>query len=137
LTASELKQRIHNAEVDVNYAQYYPLSKVYSSLYPKTKQSKKKVETSTDEDETSNQQAEEVDGPKGDVETWKAIERAMVEGGLNEIRNSQGHLPALPPKVEKKRTKKLKVKKEPEVQHNTDLPPVREEAYESDGGFFE
>jgi hypothetical protein len=137
LTKDELKQRIHNAEVDVNYAQYYPLSKVYPSLYPRIKQSKNKAETSTDDDEGSNQQVEEADGPKGDIETWKAIERAMVEGGLDEIRNSQGHLPALKPKVVKKRTKTLKAKKEPVVQENTDLPPVREEAYESDGGFFE
>jgi len=95
LTASELKQRIHNAEVDVNYAQYYPLSKVYSSLYPKMKQSKKKAETSTDEDEASNQQADEVDGPKGDVETWKAIERrsptcATTKGGEEEDKEVEG-----------------------------------------------
>lgn len=137
MTKDELKQRIHNAEVDANYAQYYPLSKVYPSLYPRTKQNKKKIESGTDEDDSLSQQVDETDGPKGDIEIWKAIERAMVEGGLDEIRNSQGHLPALKPKEEKKRTKKPRVKKEPEIQENTDLPPVREEAYESDGGFFE
>ncbi|KAF2788768.1 hypothetical protein K505DRAFT_314276 [Melanomma pulvis-pyrius CBS 109.77] len=140
LTKDELLRRIHHAEVDVNYAQYYPLSKTYPSLYPSAKQSKKKAENDTDEDETPNQQADEqVDGPKGDVEIWKAIERAMEEGGLDEIRNSEGHLPALKPKEasRKKQTKKQKVKKKAEVQENTDFPPIREEAEESDGGFFE
>ncbi|KAF2712938.1 hypothetical protein K504DRAFT_487483 [Pleomassaria siparia CBS 279.74] len=142
LSKGEIEKRIHNAEVDVNYAQYYPLSKVYPSLYPSAKQNKKKTEASTDEDETSNQQGEEqLDGPKGDVEMWKAIERAMEKGGLDEIRNSEGHLPALKPKddTRKKKTKevKVKVKKVRKVQENTDLPPIREEAEESDGGFFE
>lgn len=139
-TKEELRQRIHNAEVDLNYAQYYPLSKAYPSLYPKSKKKRNRKVDSGIEDEATHQQAdEEFDGPKGDIEMWKAIEQAMVEGGLDKIRNSVAHLLVAIPKEDthKKEKKKQKVKKNLVVQENTDFPPIREEAEESDGGFFE
>jgi hypothetical protein len=134
---TKLQQRIHNAEVDVAYATNYPLMKPYSSLYPKSKN--RKADDSEDAEDTGEdaKNSAEVDGPKGDVEMWKAVEKAMEEGTLNELRYSKESVPAEPPK----KTKKPKVKAKKEIagkdMSGKDAYAAREATEESDGGFFE
>ncbi|KAH6633513.1 hypothetical protein C7974DRAFT_173413 [Boeremia exigua] len=139
-----LQKRLHNAEVDVNYAVSYPLMKPYSSLYPTAKKTK---------GEDDGKKAEEVDGPKGDVMVWKMVEQAMADGTLEELRNSKSRdeIPGAPPK--KSKAKKAKPGKDtPAPPKKTyaplEIPKNRREARaaareaeaedeDSDGGFFE
>lgn len=146
-----LQKKMHNAEVDVNYAISYPLMKPYSSLYPKSKKASSKTADAEDSDETKNKGDDLVDGPKGDVMVWKMVEQAMEEGTLETLRNSKSReeIPGAPPKKGKsaKTTAKItreKVQKKPAAP--TFIPANRREARAaareaeeegSDGGFFE
>jgi hypothetical protein len=141
---TKLQQRIHNAEVDVNYAIYYPLMKPYSSLYPKSKN--QKADDSEDAEDTGEdvKNNTEIDGPKGDVGMWRAVERAMEEGTLDKLRYSKDAVPAEPPK----KIKKPKVKENKEKAGSKAYTASgkaagsknyagQDDGEESDGGFFE
>lgn len=140
----ELKQRIRNAEVDVNYAIYYPLMKPYSSLYPKTKESKS-ADAEDEDSDSKDKGSDTIDGPKGDVDTWRAVEKATEENTLKTLRYSNESLPAAVPKKEKKTFVKPKEPKEhikvlegrnrrERRAHGAQLQEAEED---SDGGFFE
>lgn len=137
-----LKHKVHNAEVDVNYAIYYPLMKPYAAMYPKSKK-----ERSDDEDSgTQATSRGEVDGPKGDVEMWRAVEAATEEGTLDALRYSKQGLPAAPKKIQSK-TPFVKPKatganlKAIEGRNRRERrahgAQLQEAAEDSDGGFFE
>lgn len=133
-----LRQRIHTAEVDVNYAIYYPLMKPYSSLYPKSKNKKSDDSEGADDDEDNvKSKGGEIEGPKGDVEMWKAIEQAMEDGTLDRLRHSKDSIPAEPPKKSKKpKVKESKPHTTPKVAgHNGYTEHDVDD--DSDGGFFE
>ncbi|KAL1653957.1 hypothetical protein SLS61_003358 [Didymella pomorum] len=145
---SDLQRKLHNAEVDVNYAISYPLMKPYSSLYPKSKKNSKTAET--DDSEEASSKPEEIDGPKGDVMVWKMVEQAMEEGTLETLRNSKSRddIPGAPPK--KSKSTKPKPAKDtapkPKKTHAPLVTPAnrrearaaaREAEEDSDGGFFE
>ncbi|KAH8719209.1 hypothetical protein GQ44DRAFT_688074 [Phaeosphaeriaceae sp. PMI808] len=142
---TKLQQRIHNAEVDVNYATYYPLMKPYSSLYPKSKGWKTNEADVDEEDgEDGKSSKTEIDGPKGDIEMWKAVESAMEEGTLESLRYNKDALPAEPPKKSKKpKAKENKKDQSDNTPHiingkETGLrTAVAREDEDSDGGFFE
>lgn len=139
---------MHNAEVDVNYAIYYPLLKPYASLYPKSR--KEKSEEPEDED-TEDKSNREVDGPKGDLDMWKTVEEAMANGTLDALRNSKEGMPSAPAPVPKKQEKKKEhgvksksTKTEEKLaaaknrrERRALGAQAQEEAEESDGGFFE
>ncbi|KAF1945727.1 hypothetical protein EJ02DRAFT_451137 [Clathrospora elynae] len=143
---AELKQRVHNAEVDVNYAIHYPHMKPYASLYPKPKASKS-AESEEGEDDDSDKASREIDGPKGDVDMWKTVEEAMATDTLDVLRNSKEGMPAPVPKKEKKKKQVVKTKdtkaydKLAEAKNRRERRALgiqaQEEAEESDGGFFE
>ncbi|KAF3008487.1 18S rRNA maturation protein [Curvularia kusanoi] len=144
---SILQKKLHNAEVDVNYAISYPLMKPYSSLYPKSK----KPSNKSDDDEAGK--PEEIDGPKGDVMVWRLVEQALEEGTLEQLRNSKSReeIPGAPPK--KKTSTKTKSTKDAQAKPKKtyaplEVPKNRREARaaareaeaedeDSDGGFFE
>lgn len=145
-----LQRKLHNAEVDVNYAISYPLMKPYSSLYPTSKSKKSAKATETDDSDEAKSRPEDVDGPKGDVEVWKMVEQAMQDGTLETLRNSKtrDEIPGAPPK----KSKPAKGKNAKDVQpkpKKTYAPAVvpanrrearaaaREAEEDSDGGFFE
>jgi pullulanase/glycogen debranching enzyme len=145
---------VHNAEVDVNYAIFYPLLKPYASLYPKSKKDKASDSDEAADDDAEDKANREVDGPKGDLDMWKAVEEAMAEGTLDALRNSKQDIPALVPKKEPKkkqqkpqaqqvvRAKEKKVEEKLAVAKNRRERralgvQAQEEAEESDGGFFE
>ncbi|KAJ4993706.1 hypothetical protein SVAN01_00760 [Stagonosporopsis vannaccii] len=143
---SALQKKLHNAEVDVNYAISYPLMKPYSSLYPKSRKAKT---TETDESDEAKAKPEEVDGPKGDVMVWKMVEQAMEEGTLETLRNSKSReeIPGAPPKKSKSaKTKTAKEAPPKKTYAPLEVPKNRREARaaareaeaeDSDGGFFE
>ncbi|KAL5116856.1 18S rRNA maturation protein [Pleosporales sp. CAS-2024a] len=144
---AKLQQQIHNAQVDVNYAIYYPLMKPYSSLYPKSKN--KKSSDSEDAGGKASDDAKnhaEMDGPKGDVDMWRTVEQAMEHGTLEKLRYSKDALPAEPPKKSKKpptnkdgKQDRAEGKKSDHVHAKAggSKNGVEEEDEESDGGFFE
>ncbi|KAG9190884.1 hypothetical protein G6011_08972 [Alternaria panax] len=148
----DLARRMHNAEVDVNYSIYYPLLKPYASLYPKSKKDK-----ASDSDDAMGEDADDkanrgVDGPKGDLDMWRAVEEAMAKGTLDALRNRKEDTPAAVPKKEKKKEQSQPQRavkfKEKKVEEKLAVAKNRrerralgvqaqEEAEESDGGFFE
>jgi hypothetical protein len=121
-----LRTRIHNADVDVNYTIYYPLLRPYVSLYPKKE---------------GSMPAESIDGPKGDVDMWKAVEEAMETGTLDRLRNSKEGVVMPGPKVQAKKKAKGKiVRKGDKGEQNSDHEKIvgpMEEDEGSDGGFFD
>ncbi|KAF4552983.1 putative rRNA-processing protein EFG1 [Elsinoe fawcettii] len=71
----ELRQRVHRAEVDLNYALYWPLERAYVSLWPR--KGKEGEEDSKDEE------------GRGDREMWALVERCMKEGTLEDLREGR------------------------------------------------
>ncbi|KAF1925524.1 uncharacterized protein M421DRAFT_103071 [Didymella exigua CBS 183.55] len=145
-----LQKKLHNAEVDVNYAISYPLMKPYSSLYPTSKKPKSK-NAGTDDSDEAKSKPEEVDGPKGDVMVWKMVEQAMEEGTLETLRNSKSRedIPGAPPKKSTSAKTKTPTAKDAPPKKKTYAPLIvpanrrearaaaREADEDSDGGFFE
>jgi hypothetical protein len=122
-----LRTRIHNADVDVNYTIYYPLLRPYVSLYPKKE---------------GSASAESFDGPKGDVDMWKAIEEAMETGTLDRLRNTKEGVVVPGPKVQakKKKAKGENVRKgdkgEQDPGHDKTVGPAEDDEG-NDSEFFE
>jgi hypothetical protein len=128
---------IHNAEVDLNYAMYYPLMKPYSALYPR---GKKDAEV---DEEAGTASAKKT---RGDPEMWKTVERAMEEGTLEDLRNSSVGTVKAKPKIlpaRERRKPNVERKKQalPDVAQNRRekrrAAQTQEDDQESDGGFFE
>ncbi|KAF2680368.1 hypothetical protein K458DRAFT_373644 [Lentithecium fluviatile CBS 122367] len=132
-----LRSRIHNANVDVNYTTYYPLLRPYVSLFPKAKKDQSTPAESTEESSTRDRPgAEAVDGPRGDVEMWKAVEDAMEAGTLEKLRNSKEGVTIPGPKEAV--SKSAQGKKATLVQCGPrEQAAPKEEDEDSDGGFFE
>jgi ribosomal protein L12E/L44/L45/RPP1/RPP2 len=121
---------IHNAEVDLNYTLYYPLLKTYVSLYPRqAKDSDKSAEA-----------APLVDGPKGDVNMWKTVEKAMEDQTLEDLRESREGvvIPGAPARSQPKAAKKSgKSNKTEENKEKTSGAGANgDEDEDSDDGFF-
>ncbi|KIW06347.1 uncharacterized protein PV09_02809 [Verruconis gallopava] len=75
----ELERKVHIAQVDVNYPQYYPYMKVYQSLW--------KRETTEDGEEQYTANNEQEDGAKGNIEVWRQVEKAMEDGTLEGLKD--------------------------------------------------
>ncbi|RDL40612.1 Uncharacterized protein BP5553_00591 [Venustampulla echinocandica] len=71
----DLKTQMHEAEVDLNYTQYCPLSEPYCGLYPHKK--------ATADEEEAPKVAENPPKPP----LWAEVEKRMEEGTLDELRN--------------------------------------------------
>ncbi|KAJ4360899.1 uncharacterized protein N0V89_001468 [Didymosphaeria variabile] len=128
---AEKMRSIHNAEVDLNYTLYYPLLKTYVSLYPKGQK----------EDGKSGDTTPPTDGPKGDVDMWKTVEKAMEEQTLEELRESREGvtIPGAPESSKAKETSKdgKKDKKEKVAKSkSTDVATKDEDEEGSDEEFF-
>jgi len=79
-TVKEMKRRKHIAEVDLNYAKYYPLERKYVALFA---DSTKSGATMNEGDDEEGEWREE----RGDPEMWRRIEKAMEEGQLDAVKN--------------------------------------------------
>ncbi|KAI8936687.1 hypothetical protein NX059_007079 [Plenodomus lindquistii] len=138
----ELRRKVHNAEIDVNYAIYYPLMKPYSAMYPKSK--KDKSSGASDEDSDAQGKSNDVDGPKGDVDMWRTVQTATEEGTLHALRNSKDGMPAAPKETNKKpfvKPKATGANFRPVVGNRRERraqgAKQQEEENDSDTGFFE
>lgn len=143
----QLESKIHNAQVDVNYAIYYPLMKPYSSLYPKSKKVSPEDRQDGDQEdaETKGANNDRDTEPKGDVSMWRTVEKAMEEGTLDALRYRKDDMPAPPVRKdkEKKRTKDTEPKERPRVIQGKNRRERRanmaqqDDEDDSEGGFFE
>lgn len=135
------EKKVHEAEVDVNYAQYYPLDQAYSALYP-TKGKKK----ARSDDESGGKSGAVVDPDaqelrQGDPDMWKVVEICMAQGKLDKLRNGKLMKVIAAPRndddiaARERKQDKKQDKKASKVQKSK--AEAREDAEESDGGFFE
>lgn len=72
-----IKGKMHIAEVDLNYTQYYPLYQRYISLYPQR----------DGDGSRSGHQDEHIEDSIKKPPMWAEVEKRMVEGTLNQLRN--------------------------------------------------
>jgi hypothetical protein len=138
---SELMRKIHSADVDVNYAIYYPLLKPYVSLFPSPKKDKGASAKSLDETtNTGNNVIGATDGPKGNIEIWNAVEKAMEDGTLEALRNSRDGISMRasndPAGTSHKGKKAKQHFSSQATSENAPKDTVQDES-DSDGGFFD
>jgi hypothetical protein len=76
----DIKTKMHVAEVDLNYTQYYPLYQRYISLYPQKDNNGRDM---------SNQD-EHVGDKTKKPPMWAEVERRMLDGTLIQLRNGTG-----------------------------------------------
>ncbi|OCK79792.1 hypothetical protein K432DRAFT_299055 [Lepidopterella palustris CBS 459.81] len=149
----ELLLKLHNAEVDLNYALYYPLSQPYSSLFPRSKNEEaklRKLDPNSDAEESGakdkrSQDAEPARMTKGNPEMWKTVENAMKHGTLEALRNSQAPETApRPTPPDREKVHKQGNRGKPKNQSSGIMKKMLSETKvachnedDSDGGFFE
>jgi hypothetical protein len=75
----KLKRKVHVAEVDFNYPQYYPYMTVYQSLWKK--------EAGEDGEDRYTPNAEQEDGAKGNAEVWRKVKQTMKDGSLEKLKD--------------------------------------------------
>ncbi len=133
-----LAKRVDEREVDVNYAQYFPLNQHYVSLFPRKGVDN---EDGVDEDVKSEQNAE--DERKGDEKMRQQIRQCMSDGTLDALRNGrllQDEAREPSPDVDEQRKANAQAMREAYQnrgrQHEEGGAEVQEED-ERGGGFFE
>lgn len=108
----QAQRDVHEAEVNVNYAIYYPLDRPYSCLYPKRK---------------AEEQEDTLTGVNGDQAIRQLVEQCMADGRLKDLR--EGKLTE-----QSKSQHSVPVKTASKTKKST----VRaDDVDDSDGGFFE
>lgn len=145
-----LQRKIEEAEVDVNYAIYYPLDVAYQPLFP----SKKKP--SRDGEQEGSEEPEDGDAKseperQGDPEMWEKIRQCMADNTLDALRwgrlaaaHSEGReQDGLPSRPEPSKKKRRKEQQEGDVHGNRRERRAAKAAAkvesddDSEGGFFE
>ncbi|KAK4507619.1 hypothetical protein PRZ48_001354 [Zasmidium cellare] len=74
----ELRARVEEVEVELNYAMYYPLEKEYVSLFPTRRGKDGEVEEVVKDGER-----------QGDAEMLEVVRKCMKEGTLNDLREGR------------------------------------------------
>lgn len=140
------EQKVHECEVDVNYAQYYPLDQPYSALYPTKGKKKRKGADESEEGSGADGDADKQEEERqGDPDMWKVVEICMQQGKLDKLRNgilmksasrpkTDDDIAARERKADKKKDKKA-TKGEKSIKEKQ--PAAQEDDEDSDGGFFE
>lgn len=83
-----LERKIHDAEVNLNYTIYYPLTEKYISLYPKSKG--KSSEDAEAESETEPENKDKKQQPEGEKPAlWSVVEKCMKEETLGLLREGK------------------------------------------------
>ncbi|KAI1003176.1 hypothetical protein K3495_g5027 [Podosphaera aphanis] len=106
-----LETQIHEAEVDLNYTMFHPLCETYISLFP--------PKNSTCEELDSHSNTQNLKPP-----IWSEVERAMVDGSLQKLRDRISILPDTPSNT-LRTVKKLRQQTEPEVSKTESIPQNR------------
>lgn len=138
-TPKQTKQRqneIDEAQVDVNYAIYYPLDKPYNSLFPKDESTE---DVQGDSEDSISQDISRKE--RGDPVMRQMVKQCMANGTLQDLRN--GKLTSNEARTEdaaiRKASSKLETAKQ--AKNGKRGPSVvakdGDDDDESDGGFFE
>jgi hypothetical protein len=135
---ARLEMLVEDAEVDMNYAQYFPLDQPYVSLFPRRNDDR-------DEDRSEEQEGSE---RKGDEVMRQKVKECMVDGTLDALRNGklrkmesddEGVMPKNSMDWEVKRSRKQDTPDQTKMGSGkkgiNDLTHGDDD--ESDGGFFE
>lgn len=125
-----LQRKVDDAEVDVNYAQFYPLDVAYVALFPSKKKDK----------EDDGEEGAEVER-KGDPVMWERVKSCMTSKTLDDLRSGRLTKAAAEPEREavlldisrQKRAKSEKAGQGKKSQGHAN----EEDEEDSDGGFFE
>ena len=84
------EEMMRDAEVDVMYAQYYPLEVPYVPLFPRKKAEEGKGNGESGEDEEDGVRGkDDVTERKGDPEMWLRVKQCMADGTLDDLRNGK------------------------------------------------
>jgi hypothetical protein len=89
---ARLAAKIHNCQVNLNYAIYYPLTEKYISIYPNGK--------ADATDPTTELQSEETKSKNGKPPLWPVVEKCMEEKTLDLLRNGKLHINAKGEKIQ-------------------------------------
>lgn len=82
----ELATAVDDAEVEINYAIYYPLDQHYVSLFPR----KKRIDGDrAEEEEDDVEDGKEDIERQGDAEMWQMVRQCMAAGTLDDLRNGR------------------------------------------------
>ncbi|EMD00444.1 hypothetical protein BAUCODRAFT_169253 [Baudoinia panamericana UAMH 10762] len=82
----ELEARVEEAEVDVNYAMYFPLGMEYVPLFPKRRRRSEGAEGGEGDGGQGVGGDEE---RQGDQKVWQLVRRCMEDGQLEALRNGK------------------------------------------------
>ena len=118
---AQLERSVHDAEIDVNYTIYHPLTEKYQSLFPR-KEGTAAGETAARKLVTRK------------PAMWKTVEQCTADGTLEALRD--GKL-ATDTAVEKKKLDNEEPREGKNGSKTSKSPPPKEQDEESDGGFFE
>ncbi|PSK34075.1 hypothetical protein B9Z65_8401 [Elsinoe australis] len=123
----ETEKRVHDAEVDLNYALYWPLERAYVSLWPRKGKGQEQGKGEEDAEEA-----------KGDREMWKLVERCMAEGTLEDLREGRVEGCGVE-RPEKKVVSGKEAKSNGKTANGKERAKqeVQQDDEESDDGFFE
>ncbi|TKA24393.1 hypothetical protein B0A50_06713 [Salinomyces thailandicus] len=83
-----LERRVADAEVDVNYAIYYPLDQAYKALFPSKKQPARGGDQDGSHEPEDGEERKEVER-QGDAEAWGKVKQCMADGTLDALRNGK------------------------------------------------
>lgn len=131
-----LNREIHNAEVDLNYTLYHPLTQKYSSLFPRK-------ETQEALDGTATSATKTMQARQDKPAMWAVVESCMENGTLQALRDGNLRTGAAPvttlkSSIRHHQTSEKQQKQQKAGQSEPDATPtVTEQADGSDGGFFE
>lgn len=130
---SELKRVVEEAQIEINYAIYYPLDQPYSALFPSKKKNSADDEGAADGEEPETAMGKE-QARQGDETMWELVKKCTKNGSLESLRNgkltSTQKSPEPFPEAAKTRSKHKSDK-------NAAHAKAEESDGESDGGFFE
>ena len=76
---------VHEAEVDLNYTMYYPLTQKYQSLYPRVDGQASEGAT----DHKAIRSREQGKASRQDNPMWGLVEQSMSDGTLEELRDGK------------------------------------------------
>ena len=134
-----LQEAIHDAEVDLNYTIYHPLTEKYLSLFPRGKTEGSASPTGESSTESKVVSTGAVQRPP----MWAVVAQCMQDGNLDALREGKlssiyaGDEDAASVKGSKDRRSNKKEKKIPNMDSAGSTGGQREDGNESDGGFFE
>lgn len=130
-----LEDKVHAAEVDLNYTLYHPLTEKYIGIFPRQEVMKR-----LEKGDTSIQSPAPL--PENRPAMWKVVESCMENGTLDALRDGKlqaaATLPLRPPASIKTRYPgTIKKQQGAMTARRSDDMELDEHQDESDGGFFE